>query len=226
MNLFSVVDSFFHWFSQAVPLEVFVFSGSLIEEIVSPIPSTLIMGIAGSMALADAKTVVYLFILALFGNVGKMIGAFFYYVLGDKLEDLAVRKIGRFFGVTHAQVEGFGVRLSSGWKGVSSLFLLRAFPFVPTTPVSLACGVVRMPIHLFIAATFFGNFVKDLAYLFVGYMGLAALRRFFHATLAWKYYADLAVALGFVALLFLLWYHRKKGVWLWERARDFFYPKR
>jgi uncharacterized membrane protein YdjX (TVP38/TMEM64 family) len=38
-------------FSAVVPLELFVFAGSIIEEIIAPIPSILITSIAGTLYL-------------------------------------------------------------------------------------------------------------------------------------------------------------------------------
>jgi membrane protein DedA with SNARE-associated domain len=218
-HIFSSIESFFRALSTSVPIEVFVFVGSLVEELVSPIPSTLIMGTAGSVANASEYAVVFLFWLSFVGNAGKIIGSVFYYMLGNKLEDVAVRKFGRYFGVTHCQVERLGKRFSGHWRDGITLFFLRLLPFVPTTPVSLACGIIRMPMRTFVVATFVGNFIKDFFYLLIGYMGLAAVRELFHFAVGIKYYVNIAVAAGFVAFLFLLWYHRRKGIWLWQWCR-------
>lgn len=218
MNTLAVVESWLRALSQAVPLEAFVFIGSFLEEMISPIPSTLIMGLAGSIAAADAKTLLYLVWLSFIGNLGKTIGSLFYYFLGDKMEDFAIRKIGRFFGVTHEQVENIGKRFTGGWKDGLILFSLRLVPFFPTTPVSIAAGVIKMSKRTFIIATFSGNFLKDFVYLFLGYTGTVALRSFFHTVVGIKYYTDIAIAVLFVAFLFLLWYHRRRGVWLWQRC--------
>lgn len=226
MHVLAIVESWLRALSQAVPLEAFVFVGSFFEEMISPIPSTLIMGLAGSLAAADAKTLVFLVWLSLIGNVGKIIGSFFYYVLGDKAEDFAIRKVGRFFGVTHEQIEGVGRRFTGHWKDGLLLFSLRLVPFLPTTPISIACGIIKMSKRTFLVATFLGNFLKDFVYLLIGYTGIVAIRSFFRGVIELKYYADIAIAVSFVALLFLLWYHRRRGVWLWQwcqgRCRNFF----
>jgi membrane protein DedA with SNARE-associated domain len=38
-----------------MPLELFVFCGSFLEEVISPIPSALIMGVAGSLAMRRGR---------------------------------------------------------------------------------------------------------------------------------------------------------------------------
>ena len=226
MHILAIVESWLRALSQAVPLEAFVFIGSFFEEMISPIPSTLIMGLAGSLAAADAKTLMFLVWLSLIGNVGKIIGSFFYYVLGDKAEDFAIRKVGRFFGVTHEQVEGVGRRFTGHWRDGLILFSLRLVPFLPTTPISIACGIIKMSRRTFLIATFLGNFLKDFVYLLIGYTGIVAVRSFFRGVIELKYYADIAVAVSVAILLFLLYYHRKRGVWLWHwcrgRCRNFF----
>lgn len=219
MNMLAIVESWLKALSQAVPLEAFVFIGSFLEEMISPIPSTLIMGLAGSLAAADAKTLFYLVWLSLIGNAGKIIGSLFYYMLGDKAEDFAVKKIGRFFGVTHEQIEGIGRRFTGHWKDGLILFLLRLVPFFPTAPISIAAGVIKMPKRTFVIATFSGNFLKDFVYLFLGYTGIVALRSFFHTMIGLKYYVDIAIAISFAVLLFLLWYHRRRGAWFWQWCR-------
>lgn len=221
IDSFSSIESFFLTLSVSVPLEVFVFIGSLIEELVSPIPSTLIMGIAGSVANASEHTVVFLFWLSFVGNGGKIIGSVFYYILGDKLEEVIIHKFGKYLGVTHVQVEALGKRFSGHWRDGITLFFLRLLPFMPTTSVSLACGIIRMPMRTFALATFAGNFVKDFLYLFIGFMGLAVIRDLFHRATEIRYYVDIAIFVGLVVLLFFLWYHRRREIWLWQKCLVF-----
>lgn len=219
-DIFSSIESFLLALSSVMPLEAFVFFGSLVEELVSPIPSTLIMGTAGSVASASNHAIFFLFWLSLVGNLGKILGSIFYYLLGDKLEGVIARKFGKYLGVTHEQIESIGKRFSGHWRDGITLFVFRVLPFVPTTPVSLACGVIRMPMRTFLMATFLGNFIKDFFYLLIGYMGFVAIRDLFHSVMGIKYYVDIAFGIAFVGLLFLLWYHRKKGVWIWEQLRN------
>jgi membrane protein DedA with SNARE-associated domain len=218
MNFFHSIEQAFQVFAHAVPLEIFVSVGSFVEEVVSPIPSTLVMGFAGSVAAARHEPILFLFWLSLLGNFGKIFGAWIYYVVGDKLEDVVVRRYGRYFGVEHAQIESIGKRFTGGWKDSLALFILRLLPFIPTTPVSIACGMIRMRLPEFLSITYVASFVKDIGYLFAGYYGIAALRRFLRHVAELRFHVGILIAAGIVVGLFLLWYHRRKGVWLWERC--------
>ena len=212
MHFFKAIEHFVRDAALQMPLEWFVFFGSFFEEVVSPIPSALIMGTAGSLALMHGEPLWFLVFLSAFGNIGKTLGAWLYYFLGDKLEDLLIGRIGRFLGVTHKEIESIGKRFQGHhWKDGGLLFFLRVIPFVPTTPVSLAAGIIKLDLRIFLVATYAGNFVKDLFYIYAGYAGLASLRKLWHTLMPLKFGADIAVAIGIVAFLFFLYMHRGRG---------------
>ncbi|NBO17531.1 MAG: hypothetical protein EBV07_01430 [Proteobacteria bacterium] len=57
--------------SSTLPLPVFTFIGALLEEIIAPIPSPIVMTLAGSLAAAANFSYLYLLLLALTGSFGK-----------------------------------------------------------------------------------------------------------------------------------------------------------
>ncbi|MFZ2299861.1 MAG: VTT domain-containing protein [Candidatus Moraniibacteriota bacterium] len=212
MNFFSTIEHWVRIYATVVPLEWFVFIGSFFEEVVSPIPSALIMGTAGSLALVQGSTLWYLVWLALIGNLGKTLGAWLYYVVGDKLEDFLVRPLAQYFGVTHEEIESIGKRFTGHHlKDGGAVFLLRVLPFVPSLPVSLAAGIIKMDVRVYLAATYAGNFFKDLFYLYVGYMGLAKLHTLWRAIEPVKFAVDILVGIGIIAFLMFLYVHRGAG---------------
>ncbi len=220
IHILSSIEVFLRVLSVSVPLPVFVLVGSFVEEVVSPIPSALVMGLAGSASAANHHPIPYLFLLSFVGNFGKVLGAWVYYVVGDRLEHVAVRRFGKYFGVRQGQIEAIGRKFTGSWKDSLLLFSMRLLPFVPTTPVSLACGAVRMRRAEFLAITYAANFIKDLAYLFSGYYGLVALRKFFRQLAAFHFHVSVIILLAAGIGLFLLYYHRKKGIWLWQWCRN------
>lgn len=212
MPFLRAIEEFVMQFATTVPLPLFVFVGSFIEEVFSPIPAALIMGTAGSFALIDGRSFWYLFLLAFVGNFGKTLGAWFYYVVGDKLEDLLIKPMTKYFGIGHEEIESVGKRFTGHhWKDGGVLFLLRLFPPFPTTPVSLAAGIIKMDIKVFLVATYGGNFFKDLAYLYVGYIGLAKLQTIWRDIDHVKLGVDIVVALAIIFLLIFLYMYRGRG---------------
>jgi len=96
-----------------LPLELFVFLGSFTEELISPIPSFVVMIPAGAAAQVQNLGWWYLIPLALIGASGRVLASMILYTVADRAEDWLFGKKGRrFFGVTHQQLEGYGQRFS------------------------------------------------------------------------------------------------------------------
>lgn len=151
-----------------------MFLGSVIEETFSPIPSFLVLVPAGAALLTQGHTWWYIIVLAIIASAGRTIGAVVVYFLADKIEDLLFRKRRTLFGISHAQVERVGRTMATkrktslwGW-----LFTVNAVPIFPTTPVLLTAGFIKIPLRLFLSATFCGSIFNALFYLFIGYFGL------------------------------------------------------
>ncbi len=157
-----------------LPLEMSSFLGGLIEEIIAPIPSPFVMAAVGSAAFAQNKGFLFLLGLALFGSLGKTLGAWVIYIVADKLEDVIVGKFGRFLGVSHEEVEGIGKHFKGGWKDGLILFGLRALPIVPSSPVSVVCGIIKVNLRIYLVSTFAGNTLRNFAYIYLGYAGVSA----------------------------------------------------
>ena len=131
-------------YAQKVPLDLFVFGGAMVEEILAPIPSPLVMTLGGSIALAQKFPWMMLLWLALVGAVGKTLGSWLVYFVSDKAEDLVVGKLGKFLGVTHKEIENIGKYFYGDWRDDLIILLARALPIMPTAPVSIACGVIKV----------------------------------------------------------------------------------
>ncbi|TXH07909.1 MAG: hypothetical protein E6Q06_01205 [Candidatus Moraniibacteriota bacterium] len=201
-----------------VPLELFAFFGALAEEIVAPIPSMLVMTTAGFFAQLEGRTTFFLVWLVILGNIGKLIGSFIYYTLGDKLEDVVVGRFGRYLGLAHADVERIGQKFNgSPWRDGALLFMLRVIPFVPTILVSIAAGVVRIRTRVFLIASYAGNFCKDLFYAFAGYYGVRALRAFFMDVERIRFGVGALLTMLILGGLVFLYVHRRRGLHLYRR---------
>lgn len=162
-------------FAQIVPLEIFAFLGSVIEEIVAPIPSPFVMTSAGTLIAAQNRNIVMIFWIAGVASVGKVIGQLFFYVLADKAEDLVLNKVGRYIGFSHKEVESIGKHFNGTKTDDIMLAVLRAIPIMPSTPISLVAGFIKLNMRTYIVSSFIGNFVRSLTFLYIGYEGLTAL---------------------------------------------------
>jgi membrane protein DedA with SNARE-associated domain len=157
-------------YSERVPLEVFTFIGAFIEEIIAPIPSPFIMTLAGSIAQSQNSPILYLVVLAAIGSLGKTFGSYLLYLVSFKAEDIILRRFGKFFGIEQKNLESIS-KLVEGKHTWIIIFLLRAIPVIPTSPVSIVSGIIKLPLKTYLVSTFAGNVIRNGMYLYVGYEG-------------------------------------------------------
>ncbi len=171
----SVTDIAITW-AGSVPLPAFIGVGSFVEEVIAPIPSPVILAVSGSIAAAQGYGWLGVAWLLFVASLGKTIGSWVLYVIGSKGEHFLIGRFGRSFGLSHEEVVGFSHRFTGGWKDDVLLFGLRSIPVVPSAPVSVLCGVLRIPIHTFLVSTFLGCYVRCGLFFLLGYLGADAYR--------------------------------------------------
>jgi membrane protein DedA with SNARE-associated domain len=175
--MFDSITQYLLAWAQTVPLELFTFVASFVEEVLAPIPSPIVMVTTGSIASAQEKAMWYLLVLSLIGAAGKTLGAVLVYFIADKAEDLVIGKFGKLIGVSHAEVEALGKKFKGTWKDVFLLLFLRALPIMSSAVVSVCSGVIKIRMRVYVIATFLGTIIRDFFYLYVGYTGIQTLHR-------------------------------------------------
>jgi membrane protein DedA with SNARE-associated domain len=194
--------------AQQIPVTWFVFIGALVEEVVAPIPSPLVMMLAGSISATQNSPLVFVLVLALVGAFSKTIGSLIIYLLADKAEDVLIDKYGKFLGVSHDDTEGLGKFLGEGKRDDIAIFLMRAIPIMPTAPVSVIAGLIKVKLRTYLMSTFFGLIVRNTIYLYLGYTSIEALDSLnegFESVEKIGY-----MILSVLAGLSLLWMYRKR----------------
>lgn len=171
--LHSVTELAITW-AESVPLPAFIGIGSLVEEVIAPIPSPVILAVSGSIAAAQGYGWFGVAWLLLVATAGKTLGGWILYVIGDKGEDFFLGRFGRAIGLSHHEVESFGERFKGGWKDDLLLFGLRSIPIVPSAPISVLCGVLKIPMRTYLVSTFLGSYVRSALFLLLGYLGADA----------------------------------------------------
>ena len=208
MHITQIFIDFLHSIAAAVPLPFFTIIAAFIEEVIAPIPSPLVMTLSGSLAASQGQPFVYLIWLAVIGAASKTLGSVLVYTVADKAEDLIIDKFGRFLGVSHKDTEGFGKYLNKGRRDDIVLFLLRAVPIIPTAPVSVVCGLVKVNLRTYVVSTFLGTIVRNMVYLYFGFVSVGALE-------ALNDDLDSLEKYGYLILFFLMfglviWFYKKR----------------
>ena len=175
MSIFAPIIEYLHTLSETLPSPIFVSAGAAIEEIVAPIPSPLVMTLGGSLSASLDKGALYLVYLALIGALAKTLASYLVYFISDRAEDLVLNKFGRFLGVSHKEVERMGSQLSGGIKDDLVMLALRAIPIIPTAPVSIISGLLKINLVTFLWTTFVGYTIRNYFYLYLGSTSVSAL---------------------------------------------------
>jgi membrane protein DedA with SNARE-associated domain len=182
----------------------------LLENLVPPIPSEVVMPLAGFLIQQGR---LQLFPVVLAGLLGTVLGAWFWYGIGrlineEKLEQWLANH-GRWFGLRPADLAR-----SRRWfnrHGVAVVFWGRIIPGVRTL-VSLPAGIEMMPQPLFLIWTTAGSLIWILLLtlagktLGAGYAGVAAALKPFTSVLVGILFG--AVVCGLIWLL-LKWTLKK-----------------
>lgn len=171
----SVIEGWLLGFSEAVSVELFVMVGGFLEELIAPIPSPLVLGTAGTLAEVSGSGLWYLVWIAVVASAAKLVASLILYFVVDKFEDVFMGRFGRFFGVSHEDIERIGAKLGeSFWRSFGVLFIFRSLPVVSSAVVSVVSGFLKVDLKSYVVATFLGNIIRNLFFIMVGYYGLEA----------------------------------------------------
>lgn len=188
----------------------------LLENVVPPIPSELVMPLAGFL-VQQGKLELLPVLLA--GLLGTLLGAWFWYGIGrlineQRLEHWLARH-GRWFGLRAEDLAR-----SRRWfnrHGVAVVFWGRLIPGVRTF-VSLPAGIELMPQPRFLAWTTAGSLIW---LLFLTLAGKALGAGYAQVEVMIKPFSRILVALIAAALLVsLLWWSGRSLLRLWHRSRS------
>jgi membrane protein DedA with SNARE-associated domain len=187
-----------------------VFLASILEEIFSPIPSSLVQMGSGAILLFGQSfsliTVGKLLLeVSLPSALGVTIGSLPYVWLARKYGIRIIEKWGRWIGITMQDIHQLENKFSRTWWDDVVFVGLRAFPAVPSVALALYGGIMNMSWMRYVTLTATGVFIRATALGAMGWIFGKVLddvsARVDHMEL-W--------GLGFMILLFIGWVGYKK----------------
>ena len=140
----------------------------VIESACIPLPSEIIMPLAGWMLIEKAGlSYWYLLLAGLCGGAGNVIGSLISYWVGAKGGLPFLRRWGQYILITHEDID----RATLWFDKYGNLITLIA-RFVPAvrTFISLPAGVAQMKLFKFSLFAFIGSFVWSLSLAYGGYV--------------------------------------------------------
>ena len=129
----------------------------LLENVFPPIPSELVMPLAGFLS---AEGILWLPVTILAGTAGSVIGALLWYYIGVWIGEARLRKLterhGAWLTISPQEVDAASAWFRTyGWKAV---FFGRMIPGVRTL-ISVPAGMASMPLVPFLVFTTLGSFI-------------------------------------------------------------------
>jgi membrane protein DedA with SNARE-associated domain len=172
----------------------------VLENVVPPIPSELIMGIGGVLM---ARGVMDFWPLLAAGTVGSTAGNYAWFWVGDKWGYRRLRPL----------IDRYGRWLTVDWEHIEQatrffqrhgqwvVFLLRFSPFLRTM-ISLPAGLAHMSHWRFLAFTFAGAAIWNVVLIFGGSL-LASYLDSYEGLMGWLILAGVALtAIGYLWRVF------------------------
>ena len=180
-----------------------------IESAAIPLPSELIMPLAGWMLVKDKGLgPEWLLLAGFFGAVGNTLGSLFAYYAGAWGGRPLVVKYGRYILISRHDLD-LADRFFDRW-GAWAIFFARMLPVVRTF-VSLPAGISRMHLGHFTVYTFAGSFLWSLGLAAAGY----ALGENWERLREWMRPFDIPIAIALGILL--VWYIVRHIRRAWEK---------
>ena len=142
-----------------------VFTGSILEQIVTPIPSSLV--VLGSSFIIMRGTVlsagsleIMFFNITLPAALGVTLGSLLYYGICYKIGTPFVERAGKYMGVSVEDLENVEKRVKESKYENLFLFAARCIPVIPSIAISLFCGMIRYNPRKYVLITFSGALVQ------------------------------------------------------------------
>lgn len=139
-----------------------------LENVFPPIPSEVILPLAGFNSSRGSMNV---FLAILFATVGSLVGAVILYYIGYIFGEERVRYIinrwGKWLGFKESDVD-----LADRWfdrHGGVAVMLCRVIPIVRSL-ISIPAGLRKMPLHSFLLYTALGSLVWNSILVTAGYL--------------------------------------------------------
>ena len=178
-----------------------------IESAAIPLPSEIIMPLAGWMLVKDrGLSEPWLLLAAFCGALGNLLGSLLAYYVGAWGGRPLVLRYGRYLLISHHELD-----LADRWfdrYGNWTVFFSRLLPVVRTF-ISVPAGVARMPVWQFSIYSFAGSFPWSLGLAWAGFM----LGENWEDIRDWMRPADIPIVVVVVLLVGLYVYRHVKRAW-------------
>ena len=151
-----------------------VFFANMIEEIIAPIPSTIVI-LGSSFFILEGQAISIDSIITLILNIsiptalGVTTGSLFIYGFCYYIGKPFIEKWGKYLWIKWEDIEEMEKRFEKSSSDEILLFLSRATPILPSVAIGAFCGIIRYDLKKYIIITLLGGFTKATIIGFLGW---------------------------------------------------------
>ncbi len=191
-----------------------VFVGVMIEQIIVPIPSPLIIVGAGAILVSPGLSVPNAFlqifwIIVLPGAIASTLGSYIGYMISYYGGKSLVLRFQRFLDVDWEEIGNLEKRFQ-GKKEAIAIFFSRAIPVFPISLVSIFAGLLRVPLKPFTVYTFLGSTFRCCFLASVGWWIGATYEKVATRLNSTETFVSILMLIGMVGVLAYLYYKLRK----------------
>jgi len=151
-----------------------IFIASILEEVIVPIPSTLVQMGGGFLLMGDLPITVTnigrLFILVVVpATVGLTIGSLAAFLVGKYVGKEFFVRFGKHVGVAWEEIEKVAQKMEGRGNIFGILVFVRSIPIMPASVVSAAAGLLQFRLVPYVIATLLGTLLRASVLSFVGW---------------------------------------------------------
>ena len=151
-----------------------LFFAEIIEEVIVPIPSSAVMMSAGFLFLGGMEISLGAFWIlaikvALPLSLGLTVGSLLVYFLTYFFGRRVIERWGGWLGIRWSEIEKNRSFFENSLTGEALIFLIRAFPIIPSVVINALCGLSRMNLKKYLLLTLSGAYLRGLIMGFIGW---------------------------------------------------------
>lgn len=142
-----------------------VFFGGVIEQIIVPLPASLIVLTSSVITLKGVDLSVtslgvLIFNIVIPASIGITIGSLVFYIIAYKAGIPVIEKIGRYMGFGAEDVQEVENKFKESRYEHLFIFVARCLPIIPSVAVNIFCGLIKYNFRNYIVITFLGTSVQ------------------------------------------------------------------
>ena len=189
-----------------------LFLAGIIEEIIAPIPSSVVIMGGGFIILGGQEVSLINFSILFFQvvvpvSLGLMVGSAIIYYIFYYIGEPALKRFGKYLGISFEDLLALKERMSKSSSDEVFIFTVRALPIFPIVLVNIFCGLMKYSPVKFFVISFVGILVRATLVGFLGWqLGVFYKRFAMHIQIAEDYVTVVVVA---SLLLYFIYRHYK-----------------